>query len=241
MTTSPPVRSPRVGDGGEPGARPSVPILIVDDDETKRLFLNCLLRPLGYSIVEADSGRAALRCLLAQDFAVILLDARMPGMDGFETAALIRSRQRSEFTPIILTTASTRDEIVASGLYGDVGTDFMFGSLDPIELRATILAFGHLFLQAQKLAVQTRELRARDARWRLLVEAAPVGIFETDLHHRYTYTNAQWSEITGVPAATALGQDWKMTVDPEQAARLTAKPVLDGDGEMVGWVGSLAD
>ena len=90
--------------GGEGDEHP-VAVLIVDDDPTKRLALKAVLAPLGYSLVEADSGRAALRCLLAQDFAVILLDVLMPGMNGFETAALIRQRRQSEMTPIIFVTA----------------------------------------------------------------------------------------------------------------------------------------
>ena len=67
-------------------------VLLVDDDPGKRLALKAALDPLGCAIVEADSGLAALRCLLERDFAVILLDVRMPEMDGFETAALIRQR-----------------------------------------------------------------------------------------------------------------------------------------------------
>jgi CheY-like chemotaxis protein len=71
-----------------------------------------VLQPLHYSIVEADSGTAALRCLTVQDFAVILLDVQMPEMDGFETAALIRLRQQSELTPIIFVTSYEVDEVV---------------------------------------------------------------------------------------------------------------------------------
>ena len=82
----------------------------------KRLALKAVLAPLGYSIVEADSGLAALRCVMAQDFAVILLDVRMPIMDGFETAALIRQRRQSEMTPIIFITAYGSDEIVDTDL-----------------------------------------------------------------------------------------------------------------------------
>src|SRR6185437_16239137 len=73
----------------------NAPVLVVDDDPSKRLMLRSILAPLGCSIVEADSGVAALRCVTAQDFAVILLDIRMPIMDGFETAALIRERRES--------------------------------------------------------------------------------------------------------------------------------------------------
>ena len=85
-----------------------------------------MLAPLGYSIVEADSGLAALRCVMAQDFAVILLDVRMPIMDGFETAALIRLRRQSEMTPIIFITAHETDEIVGTDRYAEGAVDFIF-------------------------------------------------------------------------------------------------------------------
>src|SRR5262245_61294513 len=71
-------------------------ILLVDDRRDKLLALEAVLEGLGQNIVKATSGKEALRCLLKQDFAVILLDVSMPGMDGFETASLIRSRLRSE-------------------------------------------------------------------------------------------------------------------------------------------------
>ena len=76
-------------------AATAVPVLVIDDNAAKRLAIKAVLSPLGYDIVEADSGLSALRCVMARDFAVILLDVRMPGMDGFETAALIRERWQS--------------------------------------------------------------------------------------------------------------------------------------------------
>jgi CheY-like chemotaxis protein len=75
----------------------SVPILVVDDNAAKRSPLRAVLRPLGHAIVEAESGLAALRSVMTHDFAVILLDVRMAVMDGFETAALIRTRQVAMF------------------------------------------------------------------------------------------------------------------------------------------------
>src|SRR5262245_60079833 len=77
-----------------------VDILLVDDSPTKLLTLETVLEGLGQNLVQVNSGRDALRKLLAQDFAVILLDVSMPDMDGFETAALIRQRPRCEHTPI---------------------------------------------------------------------------------------------------------------------------------------------
>src|SRR5579864_9099175 len=80
-------------------------ILIVDDDAAKLVALRSVLEPIGEQIVEARSGTDALRHLLKEDFAVILLDVRMPIMDGFETAELVRQRPSSELTPIIFVTA----------------------------------------------------------------------------------------------------------------------------------------
>src|SRR6188768_680787 len=92
-----------------------VNILIVDDRPDKMLAHETVLAELNQNLVRATSGKEALRCLLKQDFAVILLDVNMPGMDGFETAALIRQRQRSETTPIIFISAFTEEMHVAKG------------------------------------------------------------------------------------------------------------------------------
>src|SRR5689334_16346084 len=82
-----------------------VNILLVDDRKDKLLALNAILTPLGQNIIEAHSGKEALRLLLKNEFAVILMDVSMPTMDGFETAALIRKRPASEHTPIIFVTS----------------------------------------------------------------------------------------------------------------------------------------
>ena len=87
-----------------------VDILLVDDRPDKLLALESILGELGQNMVRAYSGREALRALLQQDFAVILLDVNMPGMDGFETAEMIRTRGRSQRTPIIFFTAMDLDE-----------------------------------------------------------------------------------------------------------------------------------
>ena len=88
-------------------------ILLVDDDPAKRLGLAAVIEGLGHNLFMAESGEEALKLLLHRDFAVILLDVRMPGMDGFETARLIRRRRRSAHTPIIFITAHDQREIEA--------------------------------------------------------------------------------------------------------------------------------
>jgi len=88
--------------------QPKVNILMVDDYPDNLLALEAILDSLGENLVRAYSGQEALRCLLDQDFAVILLDVQMPGMDGFETAKLIRERAKSRQTPIIFLTAISK-------------------------------------------------------------------------------------------------------------------------------------
>src|SRR5881392_2998790 len=92
--------------------REKVNILVVDDLPEKLMAMELILEELGQNVVTAPSGREALRKLLTQDFAVILLDVNMPDMDGFETARLIRQRKRSEYTPIIFVTG-IGDELTA--------------------------------------------------------------------------------------------------------------------------------
>ena len=179
--------------------------------------------PLGYSIVEADSGLAALRCVMAQDFAVILLDVRMPIMDGFETATLIRQRQQSEMTPIIFITAHGSDEIANSDRYAEGAVDFIFAPVPPDELRAKVSVFANLFIKADGLAKQAAELKTSADQLRLLTEAAPIGIFQTDAQNRYVYTNPRWTEITGIPREEAEGQEWDAIMGSEARAGLIAE------------------
>ena len=216
-----------------PTTRSSVPILVVDDNSAKRLALKAVLLPLGYSIVEADSGEVALRCVMDQDFAVILLDVRMPVMDGFETAALIRQRRQSEMTPIIFITAYANDEIVQTDRYVEGAVDFMFAPVQPDELRAKVSVFAKLFIKAEILATRARGLQSTADQLRLLTEAAPIGIFQTDSKNRYLYTNPRWTEITGIPAEEAAGRGWDIIIDSEQRAALIAESA-DGAGYPVG-------
>ena len=191
----------------------AVPILIVDDNPAKRLALTAVLSPLGYSIVEADSGRAALRCVMDQSFAVILLDVRMPDMDGFETAGMIRERRESEMTPIIFITAYSSDEIAPAARYVEGAVDFMFAPVLPAELRAKVSVFANLFMKAEVLALQARDVRRSADQLRLLTDAAPIGIFQVDAEGRSVYSNPRWSELTGIPMEEARGQAWASVVE----------------------------
>jgi PAS domain S-box-containing protein len=213
----------RLAGGGDPHvltAKSPVPVLIVDDNRSKRLALKSVLSPLGYLIVEAASGTEALRCVMARDFAVILLDVCMPGMDGFETAALIRQRRQSEMTPIIFITAFASDEIQTTDLYAEGAVDFIFAPVPPAELQAKVSVFANLFTRAEELAARAREVQESADQLRLLTDAAPIGIFQTDVENRYVYTNPRWSEITGVRPEQAAGKPWDSILDAQDRAGL---------------------
>src|SRR5678810_99488 len=121
-----------------------VNILIVDDKPDKVLALEAVLEDLGQHIVRAYSGREALRALLNDDFAVILLDVNMPGMDGFETAALIRQRKSTEHVPIIFVTAFG-DENHASRGYQLGAVDYIQTPVVPEVLKTKVSVFVDLY------------------------------------------------------------------------------------------------
>src|SRR3954470_23245806 len=121
-----------------------VSILLVDDRPEKLLALEAVLEDLGQTIVRAYSGREALRQVLTQEFAVILLDVNMPDMDGFETAALIRQRKNSEHVPIIFITAFG-DEMHAARGYSMGAVDYILTPVVPEVLRSKVSVFVDLF------------------------------------------------------------------------------------------------
>jgi two-component system sensor histidine kinase/response regulator len=130
---------------------PSVSILLVDDDPTKRFAIKTILAPLGEEVIEASSGPDALRQLLRKEFAVVLLDVRMPTMDGYETAQLIRQRPRSELTPIIFVTALNQGETNTGRGYELGAVDFVFAPVVPAILRAKVAVFVELYRAQQEL------------------------------------------------------------------------------------------
>jgi CheY-like chemotaxis protein len=119
-------------------------ILIVDDHPQSLLALEAALEDLNQPIIRAYSGREALRHVLNQDFAVILLDVNMPGMDGFETASLIRQRGNSRHTPIIFVTAFG-DEMHALRGYSLGAVDYILNPVIPEVLRTKVAVFVDLF------------------------------------------------------------------------------------------------
>jgi len=137
-----------------------VSLLIVDDQEQKLLALEVVLAELGEEIVRANSGDGALRILLNREFALILLDVNMPGMDGFETARLIRQRKSSEHTPIIFITAYP-DEMLAARGYSLGAVDYILAPVVPDVLRTKVRVFVELYRKTTETQRQAERLRAR--------------------------------------------------------------------------------
>lgn len=202
----------------------AVPILLVDDNAGKRLSLKAILSPLGYRVVEAESGADALRALIHQDFAVILMDVRMPVMDGFETAGYIRQRVQSELTPIIFITAQDKAEATNLKAYDLGAADFITSPINPAELRAKVSVFANLYLRAEQLSQRGRELQESAHELTLLTEAAPIGIFRVDADDNYLYTNPSWTEITGIAFADAFGRPLDFVMSLSTRAPIRAAP-----------------
>jgi PAS domain S-box-containing protein len=137
-------------------------ILAVDDDHRNLLAVREVLDPVG-EVVCANSGEEALRCLLKEDFAVILLDVLMPGMDGYETANLIRQRQQTKRTPIIFLSAINKEDAHMLRGYDAGAVDYVFKPFDTLILRSKVAVFVDLY-------EKTREIQEKAAREQSLLE-----------------------------------------------------------------------
>src|SRR5258706_9227858 len=120
---------------------PPASILIVDDDGASLIGMQEVLAALGARLVMARSGEEALRRVLEEDFAAILLDVRMPGIDGFTTASMIRERKRSRYTPIIFLTAASEDLASMFRGYRSGAVDFLMKPVIPEVLRSKLSIF----------------------------------------------------------------------------------------------------
>ncbi len=167
-------------------------ILVVDDNESNRVAIEAALTSLGRRLVLASSGVEALGRLLEQDFALIILDVAMPGMDGFETAKLVRSRDKNRATPIIFVTGmSWQDDEVIRG-YELGAFDFLMKPIRPEVLRAKASVFVQLQERTIELQGKAEELRRAQSRHHERELAAQRERFETDVLERQM---AQLAEI----------------------------------------------
>ena len=195
-----------------------VKILLVDDAPDNLVSLGAALDTLSEELVYARSGKEALRHLLEDDFAAILLDVKMPDMDGFETAELIRSRPKSRHTPILFLTGFKNEEHLFRGY--DLGAvDYLFKPIVPEVLRSKVAVFVELSRradqlqeQAKLLAGQTATLQKAEQRFRRLLEAAPDAMVICRENGEIVLVNTRTESMLGHSREELLGQHIRLIV-----------------------------
>src|SRR5690349_18426041 len=201
-----------------PVSHEPVEILIVDDRAENLLALEAILERLGQKLVRAHSGDEALRLLLTHDFAVILLDVQMPGIDGFETARLIKSRERTRYIPIIFLTAISKDEEYIFEGYSVGAVDYMTKPFKPDILRSKVSVFVDLYQKQRQLAAQAEMLRQSEKR-------------DLELRHmREIYeSESRFSEIVGsaMDAIIVFDTDGTISLFNASAERMFATPAAE--------------
>jgi PAS domain S-box-containing protein len=163
-------------------------LLVVDDDERNLLAIGEVLEGVG-AIVFANSGEEALRSLLKQKFAVILLDVLMPGLDGYETAALIRKREQSKSTPIIFLTAINKEDAHMLRGYDAGAVDYVFKPFDPVVLRSKVSVFVDLYEKTLEIE------RKAEREQRLLEEALRAQSEKTEAERALRHAEAREETI----------------------------------------------
>jgi PAS domain S-box-containing protein len=228
----------------EPIEEPRMKILLVDDTPENLVSLEAALSGLGEELVMAKSGKEALRHLLEDDYAAILLDVRMPDMDGFETAELIRSRPRSRQIPILFLTGYRNEEHLFRGY--DLGAvDFLFKPIVPEVLRSKVAAFVELSRSNAKLQVQADELRRQaevlqkaEQRFRSVLAAAPDAMLVCREDGEIVMANSQTEVLFKVDRDNLVGRNirsfvpgWEYRLRPDwegESVTPGTNPVLRG-------------
>src|SRR5215208_4018376 len=157
-------------------------VLLVDDQVENLIALEAVLEPLGQTLVRASSGHEALGFLLREEFALILMDVQMPELDGFETAAYIKRREKTRHVPIIFLTAISKELHHVFRGYSAGAVDYVLKPFDPLVLRSKVAVFIDLY-------EKERALRESERRFRTAFEHAPTGIALTTLDGRLVDAN----------------------------------------------------
>jgi PAS domain S-box-containing protein len=226
-------------------AEPRASVLLVDDSPANLLALRAVLEDLGQDLVEARSGEEALGHLLEGDFAVVLLDVQMQGLDGFETARLIRARKRSRHTPIVFVTAHSDDRLSVEQAYSLGAVDYLVKPLMPIVLRAKVAGFVELFQKTEQVRRQAERIREmqrqqfeqkladENARFRALTEHSSDAVTLVGPDGTVLYSSPSSHRVLGYEPEEFVGRSGFEIVHPDDLERIKARL-----GELVGAPGA---
>ena len=204
-------------------------ILLVDDHPPNLVALEAILEPLDQELVRAHSGEEALKHLLHGEFAVILLDVQMPGLDGFQTASIIRGRARSRTIPIIFLTAYSKEPAHVFRGYRTGAVDYLVKPFDPDVLRSKVAVFVELFLakeqvkaQAELLVQREREAheRASTLRYQHLMDMMPQCVWAARQDGVIYLVNEYWTEYTGLTLEETARGGYSEVAHEEDRARM---------------------
>ncbi|WP_051688035.1 response regulator [Desulfofalx alkaliphila] len=234
----------------------NIKVLLVDDKPENIFALQAVLDSPMYQLITANSGEEALKCVLKHNFAVILLDIQMPGFDGFETAKIIRTREKSKYTPIIFITAIYKDpEQVRQG-YALGAIDYIFKPVDIDELKHKVEAFVHLYKYREQLEkiVQHRtkqletanqnlrqEINERkrfamalsesESRYRAIFDNAKIGIALLDSKGCILESNATLSQMLGYSRQQLKNRIFDDFSQPQRMHYAYRHEILDSMGD----------
>jgi len=215
---------------------PRVNVLVVDDRPEGVIALEAVLDRRMYHIVSAHSGEEALARVLDYNFGVILMDVQLPGMDGFETAKIIKQRERSKDIPIIFLTAFHKDLQYAKRGYESGAVDYIMKPYDPQVLASKVSIFAELYLKNEQIREQGLLLRRAEARergrqlatlqleslnrYRHLADAIPHIIWKLQSNGTLEYCNRQWLNYSDLTMEQSSGVGWHSRVHPEDLPKL---------------------
>lgn len=199
-------------------------ILIVDDHVTNLVALEAILQDLNIELVRANTGDEALFELLNQEFALVLLDVQMPGMDGFEVAELMRSHNKTMTIPIIFVTAISKEQQHIFKGYESGAVDYLFKPLNPDILLSKVKIFLELYLQKESLRQIVKQLEDKNQQLKheinerikaeqqlsklaKAVEQSPASVIITDKETNIEFVNSKFEEVTGFPFKEVIGKN----------------------------------